>query len=96
MDATVTDLATGDTVVMPGTKEKIVVEVTSKSHPFYTGKQKLVDSENLVSRFEEKVKRADTSAIAKKKEKRMKRNQKTTNLRSGKRVTLKDMLQNAG
>lgn len=32
----------------------IKVEVSSGSHPFYTGKQKLVDSEGRVDRFRKK------------------------------------------
>ena len=33
------------------TKQDIHVEVCSKCHPFYTGKQKLVDSGGRVERF---------------------------------------------
>ena len=33
------------------TKPEIHVEVCSKCHPFYTGKQKLVDSGGRVERF---------------------------------------------
>jgi large subunit ribosomal protein L31 len=33
------------------TKEKINTEICSNCHPFFTGKQKLVDSEGRVERF---------------------------------------------
>ncbi len=33
------------------TKEKINTEICSSCHPFFTGKQKLVDSEGRVERF---------------------------------------------
>ena len=36
------------------TKKDIRVEVCSKCHPFYTGKQKMVDTGGRVSRFNKK------------------------------------------
>ena len=36
------------------TKQDIHVEVCSKCHPFYTGKQKLVDSGGRVDRFKKR------------------------------------------
>ena len=36
------------------TKEKITTEICSSCHPFFTGKQKLVDSEGRVERFRRK------------------------------------------
>ena len=36
------------------TKEEIHVEVCSKCHPFFTGKQKLVDTGGRVDRFKKK------------------------------------------
>lgn len=41
----------GNTFVTGSTKESIHVEVCSKCHPFYTGKQKLVDTGGRVERF---------------------------------------------
>lgn len=35
-------------------KETLHVEVCSKCHPFYTGKQKIVDSSGRVDRFKQK------------------------------------------
>ena len=36
------------------TKQDIHVEVSSKSHPFYTGRQKLVDTGGRVDRFKKR------------------------------------------
>ena len=36
------------------TKENISVDVCSKCHPFYTGRQKLVDTGGRVDRFKKK------------------------------------------
>jgi large subunit ribosomal protein L31 len=36
------------------TKERVHVEICSKCHPFYTGKQKLVDSAGVVDRFKKR------------------------------------------
>ncbi len=41
----------GETFKTRSTKPKIVVEICSKCHPFYTGKQKLVDTTGKVERF---------------------------------------------
>ncbi len=46
--------ACGNTVHTRSTKEGIHVEICSKCHPFYTGKQKLVDSEGRVERFKKR------------------------------------------
>lgn len=43
--------ACGHEFVTGSTKENIRVEICSKCHPFFTGKQKLVDSTGQVERF---------------------------------------------
>jgi large subunit ribosomal protein L31 len=40
------------------TKEKIAVEICSNCHPFYTGKQKFVDTAGRVERFLRKYRKA--------------------------------------
>ncbi|MDL2324963.1 50S ribosomal protein L31 [Ruminococcaceae bacterium OttesenSCG-928-A16] len=40
------------------TKENIRVEVCNKCHPFYTGKQKLVDTGGRVDRFKKRFEQA--------------------------------------
>ncbi len=40
------------------TRKEVSVEICSQCHPFYTGKQKLIDSEGRVERFNRKWGRA--------------------------------------
>ena len=51
----------GETFVTRSTKATIHVEVCSKCHPFYTGKQRFVDSAGRVERFKQKFKWTDES-----------------------------------
>jgi len=44
----------GETFQTRSTQERILVEVCSKCHPFYTGKQKLVDTAGRVEKFQRK------------------------------------------
>ena len=46
--------ACGNTFTVGSTKEFIEIEICSKCHPFFTGKQKLVDSAGRVERFRKK------------------------------------------
>ncbi len=43
--------ACGETFKTRATKPEIRVEICSKCHPFYTGQQKIVDTEGRVERF---------------------------------------------
>ena len=48
----------GDTITLEGKDYPLVrVEVSSASHPFYTGKQTLVDTEGRVEKFKQKYAR---------------------------------------
>ena len=53
IEATVT-CGCGETFVTRSTKKKIVIEVCGKCHPFYTGKQKYVDSAGRIEKFQRK------------------------------------------
>ena len=46
--------ACGETFKAGSTKEELSVEICSKCHPFFTGKQKLVDSGGRVDRFKKR------------------------------------------
>ena len=46
--------ACGNEIEMGSTKKDIRVEICSKCHPFFTGKQKLVDSAGRIERFRKK------------------------------------------
>ena len=44
--------ACGAVIETGSTKPNITVEICSKCHPFYTGKQKILDTGGRVARFE--------------------------------------------
>ncbi len=46
--------ACGNEFITGSTKEQIRVEICSKCHPFFTGKQKLIDTAGRVERFRRK------------------------------------------
>jgi large subunit ribosomal protein L31 len=50
VEATVS-CACGETFTTRSTKPEIKVEICSQCHPFYTGKQKMVDTEGRVEKF---------------------------------------------
>ena len=52
-EATIT-CACGNVIHTRSTKKEIHVEVCNKCHPFYTGKQKLVDTGGRVDRFKKR------------------------------------------
>ena len=56
--ATVT-CACGETFETRSTKKNIRVEICSKCHPFFTGKQKLVDTGGRVDRFKKRFSISD-------------------------------------
>lgn len=46
-------------------KNQIRLEICSDCHPFYTGRQKLVDTEGRVERFNKRVARAEAMRLEK-------------------------------
>ncbi len=46
--------ACGEVIKTRSTRKDIRVEICSKCHPFYTGKQKLVDTGGRVDRFKKR------------------------------------------
>ena len=53
-EPTTVTCACGNVIETASTKSNIRVEICSKCHPFYTGKQKLVDSGGRVDRFKKR------------------------------------------
>ena len=51
--------ACGNTFEAGSTVKEINVEICSKCHPFFTGKQKLIDSAGRVERFRRKYAKFD-------------------------------------
>ena len=47
--------ACGNTFAVGSTKEFIEVEICSKCHPFYTGKEKMMDTMGRVEKFRKKL-----------------------------------------
>jgi len=48
--------ACGEVIHTRSTREQIRVEICAKCHPFFTGKQKLVDTAGRVEKFQKKYK----------------------------------------
>ncbi len=46
--------ACGNQIEVGSTRENIKVEICAKCHPFYTGKQNLVDTAGRIERFRKK------------------------------------------
>jgi len=55
-DCTVT-CSCGNSFKTKSTKKELKVEICSNCHPFYTGKQKLIDSGGRVDRFQKRLSR---------------------------------------
>ncbi|MCW1929829.1 MAG: 50S ribosomal protein L31 [Candidatus Kerfeldbacteria bacterium] len=55
--------ACGNSVVIGSTKEAIATEVCSNCHPFYTGKQKIVDSAHRVEKLQAKRQKQVTASV---------------------------------
>jgi large subunit ribosomal protein L31 len=47
--------ACGNTFTIGSTKEFLEVEICSKCHPFYTGKEKIVDTMGRVEKFRKRL-----------------------------------------
>lgn len=66
-DATV-NCACGNKFVLGSTKQSIETEVCPKCHPFYTGKERLVDTMGRIEKFQKKM--ANRTALKAKKERK--------------------------
>ena len=53
--------ACGNTMTVGSTIKEIQVEICSACHPFYTGKQKLVDTARRVEKFQERAAKKSTT-----------------------------------
>ena len=52
----------GNTFTVGSTKPTLTTDVCSKCHPFYTGEQRIVDTEGQVDRFMKRLEARDTIA----------------------------------
>jgi large subunit ribosomal protein L31 len=55
----------GNTYVVGSTKPEINVEICSKCHPFYTGKDKIIDTAGRVERYKKLVEKASAKKAGK-------------------------------
>jgi len=53
-EPTTVSCACGNSIEVGSTKKDIRVEICSKCHPFFTGKQKLIDTAGRIERFRKK------------------------------------------
>lgn len=53
--------ACGETFTTKSTKPKIRVDICSKCHPYFTGKQKIVDAEGRVEKFRKKYTKSEST-----------------------------------
>jgi large subunit ribosomal protein L31 len=57
--------ACGNSFVTGSTDSEIKTDLCSACHPFYTGKQKLVDTANRVGKFQAKLDKKDNNKLGK-------------------------------
>ncbi len=55
---TTVSCACGETFQTRSTKQNVRLDICSVCHPFFTGKQKLIDTEGRVDKFRKKYKKA--------------------------------------
>lgn len=58
--------ACGNAFIVGSTLKEIRIELCNECHPFYTGKQKLVDAARRVEKFQEKLTRVGAAAAVRK------------------------------
>jgi large subunit ribosomal protein L31 len=56
--------ACGNSFATRSTKKEMRVEICSACHPFFTGKQKLVDAAGRIERFEKRYKKQQDAETA--------------------------------
>jgi large subunit ribosomal protein L31 len=56
--------ACGETFVTRSTRDELRLEICSKCHPFFTGKQKLIDSAGRVERFQKRYAKGEPKGKA--------------------------------
>lgn len=87
----------GNTFYTGSILDEISTELCSKCHPFFTGAQKLVDSQGMIDKYLKQVEKRESTSFRSKREKEVARRAKQTAAKSStatsaKGLTLKDML----
>lgn len=92
-DAKITDTSSGAVFNIGSTVNSFNVEISSITHPFYTGKQRIVDTDNLVEKFERKIQKVNKTKVINKKQKDLSRRKSSVQMVERKEaLSLKDML----
>ena len=78
--------ACGNTFQTRSTKASIRLEICSNCHPFFTGRQKFVDTAGRVERFQKRFAKTGGETIKAKKTSAMAKGQKTTILKKKMKV----------
>ena len=78
----------GNVFYVGSTKKEMETEICYACHPFYTGEEKLIDTEGRVEKFISKSKKASKSKVVSKKVKRQVKAKKKT-LNKDKKTTAK-------
>ncbi len=68
--------ACGNTFTVGSTKEYLEVEVCPKCHPFYTGKEKIMDTMGQIQKFNKKMEGRKQDLVSKKAKKAAKKESK--------------------
>ncbi len=89
-NAQITCSSCGTVYIVGDTKESTLIELCSACHPFYTGKQTIVDTANRVKRFENLQK--ESSKLQENAKNKKTKTEKTQGIQADKPLTLKDML----
>lgn len=89
VDTKVTCLGCGTTFESKSTMPEITVDICSQCHPFYTGKQKLVDTAGRVDRFKAAREKAEAQkeALVKKGQKALSKAEAAAMLEADAKVT---------
>ena len=58
--------ACGNTFKVGSTKPEVRIELCNLCHPFYTGKQKFVDTARRVEKFQDKIAKTKAAAVGRK------------------------------
>ncbi len=66
----------GNVFTVGSTREEIYVDICSRCHPFYTGKEKIIDTAGRVEKFKTRRLRAEATRIDKKMRGSLRRPQK--------------------
>jgi large subunit ribosomal protein L31 len=69
-EESVVSCACGYTFKTRSTKPSIKVEICSNCHPFFTGKQKLIDTAGRIEKFQKRFAKTEGKTLVKKKTKR--------------------------